>query len=314
MAQFILLMFLLLLRTGWPEPGAVMVQTEGRSGLLVSAGSVTSPYRIMTVFVLPGDTVRISVAHDDTVHLSIDRGALITGEPNAWRWVAPSGQGLVAGSITTRTGQALVTLNLFLMVPYGHMEGEYLNGYRIGTYPKKPLRQLAIYNKPRGFVEVTPENQEVLLSPHFRLKQFLCKQEGGYPKYVIIREKLLLKLELVLEQANERGYRAQTFNILSGYRTPYYNKAIGNVQYSRHIYGGAADIFIDEEPPFDMMDDLNGDGLLDYRDADVLKEMIEEMFGRTWYEPFIGGLGRYGRTDAHGPFIHMDVRGFRARW
>ena len=28
----------------------------------------------------------------------------------------------------------------------------------------------------------------------------------------------------------------------------------------------------------------------------------------------IGGLGVYGSTSAHGPFIHVDVRGTRARW
>ena len=30
----------------------------------------------------------------------------------------------------------------------------------------------------------------------------------------------------------------------------------GNVKYSRHVYGGAADIFIDENPKDEMMDDF----------------------------------------------------------
>jgi hypothetical protein len=25
-------------------------------------------------------------------------------------------------------------------------------------------------------------------------------------------------------------------------------------------------------------------------------------------------LARYRKTPAHGPFVHVDVRGFRARW
>ncbi|MFH2036543.1 MAG: hypothetical protein ABIJ45_09090 [Candidatus Zixiibacteriota bacterium] len=35
---------------------------------------------------------------------------------------------------------------------------------------------------------------------------------------------------------------------------------------------------------------------------------------RDFYEKFIGGLGRYKKTEDHGPFVHTDVRGYRARW
>ena len=100
---------------------------------------------------------------------------------------------------------------------------EFLNGYRIGRYPEKPLRGLADYVPPAGFVEVTRENENVLVSPHFRLKQFLCKQPAGSRKYVVLNERLLLALEYILERVNEAGYRATTFHIMSGYRTPAYN-------------------------------------------------------------------------------------------
>ncbi len=101
---------------------------------------------------------------------------------------------------------------------------------------------------------------------------------------------------------------------MSGYRTPYYNNAIGNVKYSRHIYGGAVDIFIDENPKDDMMDDLNQDGKIDYRDAAVIYRIIDELYGKKFYDPFLGGLARYKKTNNHGPFVHVDVRGRRARW
>jgi len=201
-----------------------------------------------------------------------------------------------------------------VIVPYSDLEGETLNGYRIGNYPARPLRGLSIYRPPRGFIEVTPENQATLVAPHFRLEQFLCKQEGGWPKYVVLKERLLLKLEVILEAVNRKGYKASTFAILSGYRTPYYNRLIGNVRYSRHVWGGAADIYIDENPKDEMMDDLNADDRIDYRDADVIYDIIDEMYGQPWYAPFIGGLGRYKRTRGHGPFVHVDTRGFHARW
>ena len=58
----------------------------------------------------------------------------------------------------------------------GRLRGEYLNGYRIGSYPAQALRGLAIYRPPVGFVEVTRENENTFVSPHFQLKQFLCKR------------------------------------------------------------------------------------------------------------------------------------------
>jgi len=120
--------------------------------------------------------------------------------------------------------------------------------------------------------------------------------------------------QVMLEHVNAAGIRADTFHVMSGYRTPYYNRSIGNVKYSRHVYGGAADIFIDEQPQDGMMDDLNKDGKSDVYDAGVLYDLIDKLYGTDTYKSFVGGLGRYKKTSAHGPFVHVDVRGFRARW
>jgi hypothetical protein len=93
-----------------------------------------------------------------------------------------------------------------------------------------------------------------------------------------------------------------------------YNRAIGNGQHSRHIYGGAADIYVDVSPRDDVMDDLNGDGRFDYRDAQWLYGLADELFGLPEYGEFRGGLGVYRRNSVHGPFLHVDARGRRARW
>jgi len=63
-----------------------------------------------------------------------------------------------------------------------------------------------------------------------------------------------------------------------------------------------------------MMDDLNRDGKMDDLDADVLYSIIDELYGKPFYERFMGGLAGYKKTDSHGPFVHVDVRGFRVRW
>ena len=47
---------------------------------------------------------------------------------------------------------------------------------------------------------------------------------------------------------------------MSGYRTPFYNRSIGNqTRFSRHVYGDAADIYADDDGD-GKMDDLDGDG------------------------------------------------------
>ena len=44
---------------------------------------------------------------------------------------------------------------------------------------------------------------------------------------------------------NDLGFHVDTLHVMSAYRTPYYNHAIGDVLYSMHQCGSAADIFID---------------------------------------------------------------------
>ena len=234
--------------------------------------------------------------------------------PRRWVWTAPGEPGVYPLVVRQRESGEQILLNGFVLVPASRVERERLNGYRIGAYPAKALRGLEIYKAPRGFVEVTPENSGTRLSPHFTFGQFVCKQQSGYPKYIVLRPRLLLKLEYLLRLVNEHGHDYESFVVMSGYRTPFYNAAIRDVAYSRHVYGGAADIFADENPRDGVMDDLNGDGVVDRRDAEWLYDLIDSRSTSKPYEPFVGGLGSYGSTDAHGPFVHVDVRGFKARW
>ena len=274
-------------------------------------------FKVMAIYLLPDEELNIEIIDQNKksqFKINNHNRYLTQINKNKWSWRAPNEKGLYKIKIKNITVADSMVLNVFVMVPFSELKTENLNGYNIGKYPNIPLKQLPIYKPPRGFVEVTKENEITHISPHFQLKQFLSKQTSDYPKYVVIRERLILKLELILEKVNEKGYAANTFHIMSGYRTPYYNKAIGNVKYSRHLWGGAADIFIDENPKDNMMDDLNKDRINNWKDAKILYDIIDQMYGRTFYEAFTGGLGRYKKTTNHGPFVHVDVRGFRARW
>ena len=287
------------------------------AGFSIKVKGVENPYTIMTVYALPADKLEIKVKTNSSLsayRLYSPEGKVIPAASRHWQWRAPAKPGRYQLKIVNGDHTQTMSLNVFVMVPFDQIQGEYLNGYRVGRYPLTALKGLAIYKPPPGFVEVTSQNEDTLVSPHFKLKQFLCKQNSGYPQYLALQEKLLLKLELILARVNQHGYRCDTLHVMSGYRTPYYNKAIGNVKYSRHIYGGAADIFIDENPKDGLMDDINRDGKVDYKDAAVLYRIVDGLYGKRFYDSFLGGLARYRRTSDHGPFVHVDVRGRRARW
>jgi len=286
------------------------------AGIAVQCQNAISPNRVRALTVLPGETVTFEVVDADPRLGYVAQPAGGELEPlgaGRWTWTSPPDPGLYPIHVLAPDRANAVTLQAFVVVPYDRLQGELLNGYRIGRYPEKPLRGLASYKAPAGFVEVTQENEDELVSPHFRLKQFVCKQQAGSRKYVVLNERLLLALEHGLDRVNEAGFRATTFHVMSGYRTPAYNGSIGNVRYSLHQWGAAADIFIDENGD-GVMDDLNGDGLSDIRDAEVLYWLVEDAAARPEAQGLIGGLSKYPSTAAHGPFVHVDVREGKARW
>lgn len=263
--------------------------------------------------VLPGEEVRVTLqGSTDAIALFNHNGPLAKGR-GAVRWNAPKKPSYMPLRIVRERDKKTIVLQLFVMQPTGDVVNGHLNGYRIGSYPP-PLRDLKAYTAPRGFIEVPEALESLKISPHFTLGQFLCKQKSGYPKYLVLRPALVTKLEFLLGEVNHRGIPAESFVVMSGYRTPYYNKAIGNVANSRHIYGGAADFYIDVSPQDGVMDDLNRDGRIDIKDALVLYDIADHYVDKTGKMELLGGVGLYKATAAHGPFVHVDVRGTRARW
>ena len=60
------------------------------------------------------------------------------------------------------------------------------------------------------------------------------------------------------------------------------------------------------------MDDLNGDGRVTRADAEALAALAERLTqNETWAR---GGIGIYGPNSVRGPFVHVDARGYTARW
>lgn len=287
------------------------------SGLLpyqITVGPWITEYHTMSFFLLPGESVKITIANQQgEIAFTVTDGEKTSARQTSHSYTAPQQPGLKQLTLTPN-GQPAARINLFTLVPKTRITNKKLNGYTIGEYPAKWYNNLPIYQAPQGFVEVTKSNQDIALSPHYTLKQFLCKQNEGYPKYVVLQTRLLRKLEYLTDSVNRHGIATNGFVIMSGYRTPWYNDQIKNKTYSRHQWGGAADVYIDESPKDGVMDDLNKDGKIDINDARWLGNLIESLQQEQDYIPFIGGMGIYAANAAHGPFVHVDVRGFKARW
>ena len=205
---------------------------------------------------------------------------------------------------------------VFTMRSFGQKVRAWLNGYRLGYWPQEKGRlRSEAYKNPDGFIEVTPDNEDTRVSEHFRLRDFISHDQSEvWPKYVVLREPLLDKLELVIEDLNDHGVNAEGMRIRSGFRTPAHNLAVrneGSARDSRHQFGDAADVFIDQEGN-GKMSDLNGDGKVNFADVKMILDAVERVEAR--YPELVGGTGLYAYSGRSGPFAHIDVRGTRARW
>ncbi len=279
------------------------------------ARSLTYPYTEGAIFAMPLEKVTLGVSSVSKRLFSIEapHGALVAVGPNRWTWEAPVKPGLYSIGAENPSGQDIADFSAFVMVPGTLVRNGVLNGYQIGSYPATPLKGNPIYIAPKGFIEVTRENEDTKVSPSFRIRDFLTKQKSGYPKYLVLDERLVYLLEAIGSHLEARGWDAGDIFVMSGYRTPYYNRQLDDTKYSLHQWGRAADIFLDKDDN-GVMDDFNHDKVVTKDDAVALAKVLEGLSKTPELSSFIGGIGIYGATSAHGPFVHVDTRPSRARW
>lgn len=294
----------------------LFIRPNDRLGFSVEVNGIPFEFSIASVQAIPGDTILLEFNGSSTDQFmgQYETGLLLEDTRLKWRYVVPEKSGHYEFIVTHNNSLEKFTLNVFVFTPSSQQKGEYLNGYKIGKYPQKPFRENPKYLPPNGFIEVTKSNKDVYVSPHFQLKQFLCKQQlDHWPKYVLLDPLLLTKLELLIESLDKKGLKADHLVIMSGYRTPYYNASINNGKYSRHIYGDAADVYVDEDHN-SIIDDLNNDGKASMADAEVIYQIVETIGRNPKYKYLIGGMGKYKKTATHTWDVHIDTRGYKARW
>jgi uncharacterized protein YcbK (DUF882 family) len=235
----------------------------------------------------------------------------------------PKGAGV--WSVALAVGNAIrpvANFNLISMLPFSAKKNGHVGLYYLGTWPSEKgtvgpgKAPSGAYASPRGFIEVTEKNADTRVSEHFKLRDFLTHdQPTVWPKYLVLQPKLIDKLELVLADLQAHGIDTRGVRVMSGFRTPQYNYTGGNTggraSLSRHMYGDASDIFIDNDGD-GQMDDLNHDGKITIDDSRVVEAAVDRVDAK--HPELIGGAGVYTAGPGHGPFIHIDTRGYRARW
>lgn len=234
-------------------------------------------------------------------------------------FTAPDRPGLYNLAVQVdRATRAIEDFSVITLVPFAEKKRDRIGLYYLGNWPYerggRPRSER--YAVPQGFIEVTRENQNTYISEHFRLRDFLTKdQPDVWPKYLLLDPKLIDKLELIVAEIERSGRPVERMAVMSGFRTPRYNHSGGNTagraNLSRHMYGDAADIYVDNDGNGNM-DDLTRDGRVDTRDAEFIRQAADRV--ERDHPSLVGGVGVYSACCGHGPFTHIDVRGYRARW
>lgn len=221
--------------------------------------------------------------------------------------------------------------SVVLLTPFGEKREGRIGTYVLGSWPNEsvggessPVEKKAAafaagkaaYAPPAGFIKLTRATAGVRVSEHFRFGDFLTKdQPRVWPKYLVLDLKLVDKLELMIETLRDKGVPVKGLHIMSGFRTPTYNaRGVGpgnRSSVSRHMYGDSADVYPDDDGD-GRIDDLNGDGCVDLADARIVAAAAEKV--EASFPDLVGGISVYPATAAHGPMVHVDTRGKRARW
>ncbi len=301
--------------------GASSVVTPATASV---AAALTTPSRPSTAYLTDALMTRLADLRGASGKVRVVVHA--PGEPVAPQLpVVTSADGNPSSAIerlALRIGNALrpvADLNVLTLTPLSARRNGRIGLYFVGTWPTE-RGPAAIargnYAPPRGLIEVTPATQETPLSEHLRLRDFLTHdQVNVWPKYVVVDPRIIDKDELVLADLAAHGISARGLHLLSGFRTPQYNAGGGDSRgragLSRHMYGDANDVWIDNTGG-GQMDDLNHDGRRDIRDAQMICDAVERV--EQAHPELVGGCGVYPGNGAHGPFTHIDARGYRARW
>lgn len=157
--------------------------------------------------------------------------------------------------------------------------------------------------KGRNFYKLTRKQAMQKIVGNYRIIDFISYDTRiGKPYffkdtylYWLVDPKVLVAFLRLKIEMEKKGLNWNKLYVTSGHRTPLQNKRAGGAPRSRHICGEAIDF---------QVGDVDGNMLIDGKDKLKVLEICEVIIGNQ------GGIGLYPGT----PSVHIDTRGFRARW
>ena len=214
-------------------------------------------------------------------------------------------------TLSAQNGSALQEWAVIVPVSGSRMRTTTLNSYPMGFFGG--VESVTRANIPDRFIELSAATIGTRLSTHFLVSDFLCTIRGDWPQYMALDLQLVRKLEALLAVVASEYPEARDVHIISGFRTPAYNAAIGNeTDTSLHLYGRAADFWIEGWPANNLMDDVDRNKRIDVYDGEYIIGLVRSLEARG--EVAAGGASAYRWTESHGPYVHVDTRGSAARW
>ena len=121
------------------------------------------------------------------------------------------------------------------------------------------------------------------LTKNFKLSEFRCRDGPDVPEELMANVQELAENLQVL-----RDHLGKPITIISGYRSPKYNRRIGGARKSQHLLARAGDMKIKGLTPAEI--------------KDIIVSLIKE------------GKMKAGGGGLYTTFVHYDVRGFNRRW
>ncbi len=266
--------------------------------------------------VLPGDSIDLglgfSIPDSDSVVWWCSRGEIKAKDSLTAVWRAPK----KPGPCWIGCDRIPDSVFAWVMFPLDSLDKNgKIHGYPIGHYldPKGKKASAMIkqhwqeYLPPPGLIEVPESLAGLHISRRFTVGQFVCPQPDTWPRFMYIDRDQIRLLEELADSLGVPG-----FTVVSGYRSPWYNRKRGRGKWSRHQYGDATDIMIDLDHDW-YFDDVNKDNKIDVQDVFVIADAVQKL-KKKWGNVIGMGMYFWGHKGVRTPFIHVDTRGFESWW
>ncbi len=189
-------------------------------------------------------------------------------------------------------------LSGFPITDLEHLPPQYIQATKMGNSKYKPML------KSHRFFKIKKKDVYRKIVGNTRIKDLISRDDYFYnTKYNSsewlfwgIDKRVLFKVSALQDSLEKKGYNRNGFSIGHGHRHPAFNEKIGGAPKSCHILGEAVDMNIQ---------DINKDGRYTEADKAIVMKICEEEIIKDK-----GGVGKYPGTRT----VHMDVRGYKARW